>query len=684
MSLLFFSLFFFSPNTAESQEIHEIPRRVLIFYDTAQTQDPFFNSFHQQAEVWLNHLGLQAYYWRSDWPLPSPAHMEGVRGIVTWFKRAKVFAEPAAYCHWIKDQMQQGRKWIIWEELGFAEQGPKPLATECVEALQELGLQYGGEFSDNTYFWELLKKNPEWAEFERPLKLTDSLTYNLFKPVRRDLNVYLSIQRRDLEQSESVMIMTSPKGGFVQNSYVRAVSPDQTQIQWRLNPYLFFNEALQMQGLPRPDVTTQNGKRLFLSNIDGDGIFNASQKKENAYSGEVILEDILKKYPQLPISTSLIVGYLDLLSYQTPRIQELYKNILSLPNTEVVAHAYSHPLVWDKGKLSLEVPHYQFDPVQEVSRAQSRLDGYLQQNHISKKVSLFSWSGNSLPQENALKTTYDLGLKNINGGMTRFDALHKSYAYLYPLGIFRGPYLQVYSPSSNENVYTNLWQGPFYGFRDLRLLWDRSENPIRLKPLMLYYHYYSGERLASLKVLQELYEDALSQEPFPLFTSEYVAEVQDFFSTQLKQVSASSFEINTQGALKTIRFDHEKRNIDLKQSKGILGFGHFQDNLYVWLNEDLNHLLVLDAKEQALPYLLDSNAKIKSFRATSSQIEFDAQGWLSPKIRLAGLEKNKKFILEEEHETRPVESDGQGQVTLALTNNIQNRFVHVRLLPQTF
>lgn len=683
-------LFSFSSQTAESQEAKIIPRRVLILYDTQQTQDPFFTSFHQQAEVWLNHLGLEAYYWRSDWPLPSPAHMKGVRGVISWFKRANVFADPSAYCSWMKNQMSEGKKWIIWEDLGFIESGPQSLSAACSEALQLLGLEYGGEFSDNTYFWDIVQKNPLWTEYERPLKFTDSLTYNLFKASRKDLNIYLSIQRKDLEDSESVMVMTSSKGGFVQSSYVMAASADQTEFQWRLNPYLFLNEALGMQGLPRPDVTTQNGKRLFLSNIDGDGIFNASQKSVStyasahsglAYSGEVILEEILKKYPNLPITASLIAGYLDLPNYQTERIHQLYQNILRLPNTEVAAHAYSHPLVWSTGKISLKIPSYQFDSVQEVTRAQKRLDEYLEQKSIPKKVLLYSWSGNTLPSEESIKASYDLGLTNLNGGMSRWDEQYPSSSYLYPLGIFRGSYLQVYSAMSNENVYTNLWQGPFYGFRDLKQTFDRTENPLRLKPLMIYYHYYSGEKLASLKVLQELYDYALSQDPFPLFSSEYAFSVQDSFATQMRQKDSNSFEINTKGYLKTLRFDNEKRNVDLEKSEGVLGFAHFQNNLYVWLNEKLKHRIVLTSAEANKAYVLSSNAKIKSFKLKGSSIEFELQSWLSPKVVLAGLEKNKKFILELENEKNEVKSDNKGQLLLNFKTHTLGRFVHVRLIP---
>ena len=51
----------------------------------------------------------------------------------------------------------------------------------------------------------------------------------------------------------------------------------------------------------------------------------------------------------------------------------------------------------------------------------------------------------------------------------------------------------------NENVYTNDWTGPFYGFRDVIDTFRMTGEPRRLKPINLYYHTYSASKVAALK-----------------------------------------------------------------------------------------------------------------------------------------------------------------------------------------
>ena len=83
-----------------------------------------------------------------------------------------------------------------------------------------------------------------------------------------------------------------------------------------------------------------------------------------------------------------------------------------------------------------------------------------------------------------------------------------------PSGVNYGPYFQVYAPVQNENIYTNLWTGPFWGFLNVIQTFELTENPRRLKPISIY-HFYSGQKLASLNALKRVYEWAISREGGP-------------------------------------------------------------------------------------------------------------------------------------------------------------------------
>ena len=115
-----------------------------------------------------------------------------------------------------------------------------------------------------------------------------------------------------------------------------------------------------------------------------------------------------------------------------------------------------------------------------------------------KKVRTFFWTGNCEPTPAAVKLCQELGIDNINGGDSIFDRKNPSYTSLAPLGVEVGGYRQIYAPNSNENIYTNEWHGPYYGFKFVLETFGNTESPVRIKPINIYYHYYSGERWAAL------------------------------------------------------------------------------------------------------------------------------------------------------------------------------------------
>src|SRR5690606_26305526 len=142
---------------------------------------------------------------------------------------------------------------------------------------------------------------------------------------------------------------------------------------------------------------------------------------------------------------------------------------------------------------------------------------------------LYLWSGDTSPGQAELAATRQAGVLNMNGGDTRLDGEYPSYTYVAPLTRVVGSERQVYSANSNENTYTNLWRGPFYGQYLLEETWRRTGTPLRLRPMNLYYHMYAGERLGSLGALIHHLEIARAAETAPIEASRYASIVGDFF-----------------------------------------------------------------------------------------------------------------------------------------------------------
>jgi hypothetical protein len=95
-------------------------------------------------------------------------------------------------------------------------------------------------------------------------------------------------------------------------------------------------------------VTTLDGHRMLIVHIDGDGFPSRAMMPGNAYSGKVILDEILKRYP-VKSTVSVIEGEVGLSGKWpklSPALEAIAREIFALPNVEVASHSYSHPFNW--------------------------------------------------------------------------------------------------------------------------------------------------------------------------------------------------------------------------------------------------------------------------------------------------------------------------------------------------
>lgn len=253
-----------------------------------------------------------------------------------------------------------------------------------------------------------------------------------------------------------------------------------------------------------------------------------------------------------------------------------------------------------------------------------------------KRVKIVQWSGDTMPTESALREANLAGLYNINGGDSRYDPIYPSYSYVAPIGLKVGDYRQIYSSNSNENTYTSLWRDNFFGFRYLIRTVNNTETPIRISPFNIYYHAYSAEKKESLKSLKQNLDYALSQLIIPIFTSEYAAIANGYYSTKIIPFGKNRWQINDRGALQTIRFDNAViRSVDFENSVGVIGQRHYQGSLYVALNPSVESPIIqlkdvdFIAKNppSPVPYLIDSRWQIRDWKTLRNGVSFKAQGF---------------------------------------------------------
>jgi hypothetical protein len=416
-----------------------------------------------------------------------------------------------------------------------------------------------------------------------------------------------------------------------------------------------------------------NGNRIFFSHIDGDAIFNVSLIDRTSYSGEIILEKILRHFSDLPVTVGIITGYLNDPQYSGERENKLYKDMLSLTNIDVASHGYAHPLVWKTRKVALSIRGYKVNSEREIVGSMQDLQRLLSSVGIAKQATLFTWTGDCLPDVADAVIAAKNHILNINGGDTRFDEVNDSVSYVSPLGILKGGNLQVYTGSANENIYTNLWHGPFYGYRDVIKTFDNTESPRRLKPIDIYYHFYAGERQEALSALKSVYEYALKQDISPLRTVEYVNMVHDFYGIRILQQGPQTFHVENKGHLRTIRFDDVDSVPDMAQSSGVIGYIQKKKSLYVHLDESTAHKIVLSDRPDIKVNVESFNGWISKWNGNADAGSFNKQNWLPGKLVLAGLFANQSYEVQNGTEILKAQADAEGRLSLVFLDKNRGR-----------
>ena len=426
---------------------------------------------------------------------------------------------------------------------------------------------------------------------------------------------------------------------------------------WVINPFEFFKQALRLKPLLVPDVTTQNGKRIFFTHVDGDGAVSTVEYDPEYLSIEMLYKEILTKY-KIPHSISIIGAEVlpnGLYPKISKRLLEAAKTIYRLNNVEPATHTFTHTFFWGKidkngnldEKYRLKPKGYKYNLDYEIKGMLDYINKNLNPTHKAKTV---FWSGDCAPRYNALSNVYRHHILNINGGDTTISNLHPWLSNIAPLGIERDGYYQIYTGAQNENVFTNDWLGPFWGFKRVVQTFKMTDSPKRFKPIDIYYHIYSGSKKASLKALQYVFDWVLKQDIIPIYTSEYIPKVMDFYEVSMAN-EGDKWLFEGLRDLKTIRIEKKDAMINLDNSKTVMGIKHYQTHTYLSLDNHQRHIIDLSKPKKDISYLVSANGFVKSYNrgiknqkySIKSYVDIKASFYLSKGCKLKAPKKAKIF-----------------------------------------
>ncbi|MDH4944742.1 endo alpha-1,4 polygalactosaminidase [Sulfurimonas sp. C5] len=589
-----------------------IQREILTLVDESKL-DKSLQSAHRNGATVFEYLGYIQKFSDINKNLPDPSSLHRYSGVVIWTEN--YVKDPEKFLKWLLELKKQHIKFVFVGNFGFELQGNE---------LDLLGINVE---KNNTQKSSIIKKDTMFDfEIDPPMSFNSVLIHV------KDARKLLTYQYQNDKISTPAAI-TSWGGYIVDEAYLTDF--DQEEI-WTINPFQFFEQSLKLKKLPVADPTTENGKRLLFTHIDGDGIMNRVEGDFGEFSGDVILNQILKKY-QIPHSVSIIGAEVDpngLFPELSPQLLKITKKIFALKNVEPASHTFTHPFFWGKivddnlaPEYRLKVPNYQFSLNRELKVTLDNInEKYLPKNKLPKANTIF-WSGDCAPRENALEFIYKHHILAINGGDTTISKIHPWMSRIAPYGIKRGDYYQVYTGAQNENVFTNDWLGPFWGFKRVTQTFELTNSPRRFKPIDIYYHLYSGSKRASLEALKYVFNWALKQDVMPIYTSEYIPKVMDMYEVSMAN-EGNNWLINGMKDLKTIRFEDFTQAIDMKNSQGTIGITQFENHTYVSLDQTQKHLLRLTSKDTNKIYMVSSNGKLLNYKETNTTKSYQLRSYV--------------------------------------------------------
>lgn len=585
-----------------------VKRQVLVIHDLPEPGADQSQA-HSRLGVILEYLGFAPVFRSAlDVPLSEPV-LDRYHGVVVWWEAGESHNR---FCQWLGRSVQSQVPLVLM--------GLPPSASACQRLVSSQRMKVPAAPL------ELTAQHDSVGEFEgRRLPARVPL---VMAPVTEKLTPWVTI--RDQEDRVYSPVFTHPDGGVALSPFLFEPGPD-AAAYWLFDPVQFLADSLNPGNHPGVDTTTESGRRIITAHIDGDGAVSRAKMPGTAQAIEVILDEIIKAYP-IPHTVSVIEAEVSpegLYPAESEEALNTARRIFQEPNVEVASHTYSHPFFWrmmegeaapskedtDYG-YSLEIPGYEPDLAREISGSVAFVEKLAPED---KPLRVFLWSGDARPGKEALRRVRELGLINVNGGNTRPLKYDSALAAVWPDGRLVGDELQVHAPVLNENVYTNLWTGPFYGYRNARESFDLLNTPYRLKPSGIYYHFYSGTYPESLKALNEVYQHALAEPNTPLYLSEYASRVKARYYGALMLSESGHYQWRGLERPTTVTLPSGTYP-DLQKSKGVAGFNRHGGKHYVHLVGEAPEL-VLTGQAPDGAYLESANAPLMDWRREQSSQE---------------------------------------------------------------
>jgi hypothetical protein len=639
--------------------IEVLPRKILVVQDPNPGEPLDETPGVRNLGTPLNYLGYDLQYADVNAPLPAGITPDRYAGIVVWLE-GDAPRDSAAWHDWIDARIAEHVPVAFMGQFGFdIDQGDS--AALDLQAVP-------GPFNDAV---NVVSRDP-MIGFE----VTPKLAPRDLTGVRAGAASRTVLRVRSGDATLDPVAIT-PWGGYALSPFPILSLNGIGQERWALQPLTFLAAALRLPPMPAPSLTTENGRRLLMSHVDGDGFASRAEFPGADYSGQALYDQIFTRY-RIPMTLSVIegeVGPQGMYPQLAPRLEAIARKMFALPYVAIGTHTYSHPFRWEQLSgydtasgsgdtvFTLNIPNYTFNIDREITGSIDYINSRLAP--AGKQTVVLQWPGDCAPPASIVRKVDEAGVANINGGDTVITKSADSWNNIAPVGVSKGPgAYQVYAPNQDENVYTNDWTGPYYGFTRVLETFEMTDRPLRFKPIDIYYHMYSGTKVASLRALDQVFASVLKQPVLPIQITDYTSKVLDWRSFAVARavpaeaVSAVPGGVSADDVTWIVRGNGNIRELhwartdtpNLRESSGVTGFAAGPDGTYIHIADGAARV-VFDAPRairprpssagaaDPLPYIAQANGFVRDFTRTPHGLSFEFGGYYEPFIELANAQR---------------------------------------------
>lgn len=436
---------------------------------------------------------------------------------------------------------------------------------------------------------------------------------------------------------------------------------------WCINPFQLIQNAIGVPNWPIPDTTSRNGLRILYSHIDGDGFGNLSAVSPGQRSSEVILEKIINRYAYQFTSSIIEAEIRGLIEGQDKQDMDelisIARKIFNTINVEAASHTFSHPFYWNQEDgitadyasqtlpLKSSTGYTELDLWKEIHAPIQFIEDFLLPEN--RKVKMILWSGNCMIPEEAIRMAHSLAVHNMNGGETTISRSNPSLLKVAPKCREIKGQLQIHSSIQSDNVYRKFYKkngviptAYHSGFENVLQTFRYTESPRRLKPVNVYFHWFSGDNWASLKAVETVLDWCQNRNLSAISASEYAQLVEDSRKTKIYQPNSDTWIITNNGTCRTFRLESGSQVPDIKESENVIGYNHVNGKLYIQLGSLQRTVIRLVSRPEQYPYLEYSTGNFELIKLQKNKMMFQVSNLTKNRIKTSGWESGKRLTVQ--------------------------------------